>query len=716
MVDGLHETARVVALSAGDVLLREGDAADEVFFVRSGRLRASVRTADGEITIGTLHEGDVIGEVTVVVGGRRTATVQAEESAVVIGMPRADVERWLNAHPDVAGEIAEEARRRIDRIQVAAMVMQHIGVTEAAVVQEIVERVDWRRLEPGETLFEHGEPSDAAHFIVSGRLLAVVPGGDGGDDLAREMGRGEVVGELGLLDDAPRSATVRAVRDTTLATFPRALFEELAMRHPSLVLHIARGLAARVRRPIARLADRASSVAVAVAVDIDPAPLLNAIRDEIARHGSVALLSSERVDSALNRTDIAQAGVDDVTVPRLAEFLHEVDLGHDHVLLQSDPTMTAWSRRALRQADRVVIVVSPRPDADERARISEIIDVLDGVGHVVRVLAVIHPQAVERPHGTAALMRVTGAGQVVHLRAGFDADLCRLARLASGHGVGLVLSGGGARGFAHIGAFRALREAGVPVDSVGGCSMGAPIAGGIALDLPLEDMEDVAAAQFHRLLDYTVPIVSLLKGGRVTRNIDATFGTWDIEDLWIPYYCVSTNLTTSTLQVHRRGDAAKFIRASVAIPGILPPVPHDGDLLVDGGVLNNLPVRAMREDGAIGTVIAFDAAPALGPRAKGDYGLAVSGWQVLAGRLRGKASVYPRLSTVLLRSMLTGAVHHQRETMRPGMVDLLITMQLPGVALLDFERVREVALVGYESAKPSVDEWAATLTWVGARA
>jgi predicted acylesterase/phospholipase RssA len=289
----------------------------------------------------------------------------------------------------------------------------------------------------------------------------------------------------------------------------------------------------------------------------------------------------------------------------------------------------------------------------------------------------------------------------------------RLARLASGHGVGLVLSGGGARGFAHLGAHRALREAGVPIDSVGGCSMGAPIAAGIALDLPLADLETLAEAQFSGLLDYTIPIVSLIKGRRITRNIEATLGTADIEDLWIPFYCVSTNLTTSRLEVHRRGPVATFVRASVAIPGILPPVPHGDDLLVDGGVLNNLPVEMMRSDGAIGTVIAVDVAPPSGPKARSAYGMSVSGWRALFTMARRKELVYPRLTTVLLRSMLTGAVHNQREAMRDGVVDLLLFLHLPGIGLLEFDRVRSVALAGYDSAKPVVDEWAAAQRWIG---
>jgi len=296
---------------------------------------------------------------------------------------------------------------------------------------------------------------------------------------------------------------------------------------------------------------------------------------------------------------------------------------------------------------------------------------------------------------------------VVHVREGRAGDVARLARLASGHGYGLVLSGGGARGFAHLGVLRALEEMGVPVDAVAGCSMGSAIAGGIALDLHGEELLELAEQQFHRLLDYTVPVVSLIKGQRISRNIDATLGDWDIEDLWLPFTCVSTNLTTSQLQIHRRGSASLAVRSSVAIPGVLPPVPFEGDLLVDGGVLNNMPFEVLRDDSTIETLIAVDVAPDRGPRATTDYGTSVSGFQALRSTLGRGRSDYPSVVSVLLRSMLAGAVRNQKDSMQDGSIDLLLTLHLSGVGLLDFERSREVAESGYEAAVPDIRTWAA---------
>ena len=218
--------------------------------------------------------------------------------------------------------------------------------------------------------------------------------------------------------------------------------------------------------------------------------------------------------------------------------------------------------------------------------------------------------------------------------------------------------------------------------------------------------------QFHRLLDYTLPIVALLKGERITAVIEENFGDWDIEDMWLPYYCVSTNLTRSQLEVHRRGPLTRAVRASVAIPGILPPVPVGDDLLVDGGVLNNMPFETMRNDRRIDTVIAVDVAPDRGPRAKSDYGTSVSGFRALAETVNRRGGVeYPSLASVLLRSMLVGAVHNQRISSVEGTIDLLVKLDLPGVGLLDFKRVAEVAERGYAASIGPVREWAAATGW-----
>jgi predicted acylesterase/phospholipase RssA len=184
----------------------------------------------------------------------------------------------------------------------------------------------------------------------------------------------------------------------------------------------------------------------------------------------------------------------------------------------------------------------------------------------------------------------------------------RLARLLTGRGIGLTLSGGGARGLAHIGVVKALRQANIAIDAVGGTSLGAILGAGVAMEWTHDELVDRFRRAFvdtNPLNDYTLPLMSLVSGRKVTRLLRGEFGELQIEDLPLPFYCVSSNLTTGRLAVHRTGSLWRWLRASVAIPGVLPPIFHQGDVHVDGGAMNNLPVDVMREVGR-GPIIGVD--------------------------------------------------------------------------------------------------------------
>ena len=230
------------------------------------------------------------------------------------------------------------------------------------------------------------------------------------------------------------------------------------------------------------------------------------------------------------------------------------------------------------------------------------------VFHRRRELVLLHEGHDPAPGSTTPLLAGGLYGHHHHVRLDIHADIDRLARLLTGHAVGVVMAGGGARAFTHIGVVKALRQSGVPIDLVGGTSMGAIVAAGVASRWNDEELNERFRRAFvdtNPLNDYTVPLISLFSGRRVTRLLRAAFGEKDIEDLVLSFYCMTANLTTSDADIHTVGRLWRWLRASVAIPGVMPPFNEAGEVHVDGGVIDNFPVRAMRRLGR-GVTIGVD--------------------------------------------------------------------------------------------------------------
>ncbi len=699
----LRRQGRQRMLEPGERLFTEGSNDRGIAVVVSGELSVTIETATGEIEVGRCRPGEIIGELASIEMRVRTATVTAVGDTTVAEVEADRFQDCLADHPEAVPALVAAARQRIDVLSLAEIAADQYGTAAPGIVPRLLELAELIHLDAGATLFDEGAPADAVYVVVAGRLVVSSDRSPTGA-ARREIGRGETVGELAVLDSGVRTATVRAGRDTTLARIELGSFRSLVVGHPELALEMARTVVRRANGSPSDAVHRARSVAVVVTAPVDPESLVGPMRAESSRHGHSIWLSSEVIDGALDTPGSAQARGDSLAAARLAQFLHQRDSTGDHIVYWADREPTSWSEHAVRMADCVVFISSAEPGPDERDLINRFL-AAGSKGNDRPWLAVLEEANAATPGCTAKLPLRDRFSEVHHLRRGDAMDLARLTRLGIGVGTGLVLGGGGARGFAHLGVIRAMRERGMEIDRIGGTSMGSIMGALAALHADDDELLATARRQFQQLFDYTVPLVSLVKAKRITRKLDAVFGGIDIEDLWIPLYCMSTNLTLGRPEVHRRGDLVSAIRASIAIPGVLPPVPRDGELLVDGGVLNNLPVDVMRADPSIGRVVAVDVTPPTGPRARGDYGMHVSGWRALAAVAGRKRSPYPTVGSVLMRSMIAGSEQTRSACLADGMIDLYLNIHITGVGLLEFDKLDQVVEDGYRSAAPQIEEW-----------
>jgi NTE family protein len=426
----------------------------------------------------------------------------------------------------------------------------------------------------GTVLFERGDPGDALYVVRSGRLEALID-----DEVVREAGRGEVLGELALLTGCARTATVRARRDAEVYAVRRADLD-LLLSDPASARALVHHLAARIPGGGEQVAERAAAVVALVPFDDRTGPdlvrrLAARLEGELARHSKAVRLDDTAERSGWPaRLDAAEAA-------------------GNAVLLVAEHADDAWARFCLRQADRPLVVVDTAVAAARRP--------LPAATQLVAV------------GGRSPGPWLDATSPATHHLVGAELptdDVARMARRVAGRAVGLVLSGGGARGLAHIGVVDELRRGGIVVDRVGGTSMGAVVAGLVAMGTDPADMITIARRELvarRPFGDLTWPRHSLIRGLRLTTTLRRVFGTALVEDQRCGLFTVSVDLVAAEEVVHRRGRVADAVSLSVRLPGITPPERIGARLHVDGGVLDNLPIGVMAAERE-GPVLAVDVA------------------------------------------------------------------------------------------------------------
>ena len=498
-------------------------------------------------------------------------------------------------------------------------------------------------LRAGQMLFAAGDVGDSLFFVRAGRLEVQLPDGH-----PREIPAGSSVGELALLTQETRSATVVAKRDSELIEVTRDRFEQVAADEPDLMRAVATSLAVLLRasRPIRPPSAGGPSVISIVALDA-AVPL-----DEV----------SDVIEAGLRRY---------VTLTRLdrptVDELMAAELRTDRVLLVArvgEPGAEA----ALRQADRVVIVTT-RGDAPSLPATP--------VGADVVALG-------PRPSGaTVARWHDLGARRVYPVtgdRAGWADELGPLVRRLAGRSVGVVLAGGGARAFAHLGVIAAFEQAGFPVDRVAGASMGAFIAalwatGANAASIEAAVFEDLVAQ--HPYGDYTFPRTALARGKRGWGMVRRRFGDLVIEELPRGLVVATTDLVAREPVYHGRGSLAQAVAASISLPVLLPPRRLNGGIHVDGSLTDNCPVAPLVAEND-GPVIAIAVSAG---------GSGTRGGQAAPPRM-------PSLGEILVRVMLMGGT-------RGDVPALTITPDTRGIGLLEFHQIdaaRDAGLRAGEAA------------------
>lgn len=768
-LDLLSDHFNTVALEPGETLAREGELGDALYLVVSGSL-AVTRMSPNEnqpFMLGIVHAGEITGELGLLAGHPRAATIQAAQPSVVGVLGKESFDQLCAQFPEEMAASLDWMVDQFNRFQFANAIADSGFLLELnqEARHDLAASFLALDLPAGQVLFREGEPGDTLYLILSGRVRIEVGSSRAGAEeipanhlpdagraapggrVLADLGRGDLLGEMALLTGEPRSATAVAVRDTQLAQLDRPAFDRIVAAHPQQMLGlVSRQLAGRLRAQNAgRRTEGRPPVSIAVlalahAAKPSGAPeFARELTRQLSAFGPTLHLNSVEVARILGSAPWKSIGSSRATAGdapaasesrqinaaaerRLLSWLGDQEMAFRHVVYEADESDSPWTSRCLRQADVLFVVADPADAPPEHcATIEELTHGL--AASVPQTLVLLHPTDAGSqtysalPGKTAPWKHALGVSSHQHVRRNNPADVGRIARALNRQSVGLALGGGFALGLAHIGVIDAMRHLQIPIDFVGGTSMGAIIGVACAQEFSHAQMLEVMDKGCAQALkgDYTLPIVSLLTGRKVGLALGKYLEHLDIEDLWLPYFAISASLVHARMVVHREGSALRSVLASSRAPGMFPPLGWDGDVLVDGGLVNNIPADVMRECVGGGTVFAADVSPTTEFKTGAEFGMNLSGWRVAARNANPfrRGQRVGTIADILMRMIRLGGVAHNREIQ--SRADLYFSIPLQRFSIRDFHLGEEMAKAGFDYATKSLEAWIALhgRPWLG---
>lgn len=613
----------------------------------------------------------------------------------------------------------EQARRLADqlfqeRLSVATLrqIAPFSGLPDGVLdrLREVGSIVD---VNGGQVLIEAGGRQDSVYVVSQGRFEVISPPERGGAVLAT-CGPGVFLGELNAIEGGgARTATVRALRDGRVIHLAGADFRELIQAFPQFahavmkrVARTATALPGRVVR------SRITNIAVLPLTDTGrERGFAEALAAAAATYGPSTVLSGEDLDRALG-PGASSIGRGQPGDGQVLAWLHRLEEDHTTVVYRCAPAVTPWTRRALRQADRIVMVADASASPERRPIEARLFDdptqPLLSPRHLVLIQA---PEATEGS-GTLDWLLPREGWDHHHVRHEREDDLGAAFRRLTQRAIGVAFSGASTRGPAHLGVVRLLREHGIPIDVVAGSSSGAGVAGLVALRLPVEETFRRGYLANSPQLRGTAqpPFTALYRTNGLAYILEHMLGEHCMEDLFIPCVLTAMDINHHQAVQLKRGSLRRMVQASCSLPVVWSPLWNGEQLLVDGGIISYLPLDTLTEVCAQGTAIASDLDPDAGKEVAAfdsceRYGPELSGWSILLEKLNPFAPKrnYPSLSDIMFHSICFPSFQHQRHLRelegQPGFYFVRPPLDAFGIFDVNEEVARELEAKTYAHAR-----------------
>jgi NTE family protein len=736
-INTLSQKFTALGCRAQTEIIRQGEVGDYFYIIISGNFKVTVVDADGnKKTVGQLFPGDCAGEGALITREPRNATVVAETTAKIIRLSYEDFQGILKNHPNefqafirIIGKRSRsinpsQFRPSPEKLGKFLSSVELLSAIDEGAIKEIENKMEWLFLPGGEVLMNQGDPGDSMYIVVNGGFHYIVRDEVQANVAEGRFSRGDIIGEMALLTGEKRSATVYSTRGSELVRLSTKTFDDFISNNPRSMLSITRTIARRLTRELNKSKRDKKKIASSIITFLAISPEVPAGFEQILSSGFSETMDVVMATRHLFLSDLAKAKNISLEESQRIKYdltdifswLYDIEDKHDLVILLGDVQDPIWTETVLRHTDKIVLITTANSSPELSP--TEIRFLGDSVTETAaeRDLVILYSDLTQIPEGTMERLNCRKITRHYHIRLYQESDLKRLFRCLTGNSIGLALGGGGAKGFAHIGLLKAFSEESIHVDVIGGTSAGSIIAALYALGLNIEEIEKIAKkfmSEQALLEDYTLPLISLVRGKKFTKALKIVLGGKQVEDLWIPFFAVSTDLTDARKHVFSSGPLWKAVRASSSLPGILPPLFHQGMLLVDGALLDNVPGGLLKEFGA-----GFTIASSLGFQGRSEadklYNIfydkenrsfAPSFFRSLLWKLNpfAKNKNMGGIGNILMRSTMVNSLAMEKNTSRE--VDLFISLPVGIYGIFDWKSFHPIVGAGYTYAKQNISEW-----------
>ena len=654
----------------------------------------------------TLNSGDFFGLISLFTNSSKNYDLITSEKLKTLELEKAKLIELTNKIPDIKKQLLQIVNKQLFNPEINAALSTIAKGVDEKTIEELKKDISWKTLNDSEILFNEGDMGDSCYIVMSGRVQAIKNHGKDNEVVLGELKKGDIIGDMALITGEKRSATIKASKLSRLIYISKKSFDQVMYSNPKALMEVSKALINRLK-----FQDKKEKINKNIIIGIISLVDNKTNQDfySILDNNLQLFGNTENLTELTSHLDSNKDSLD------FEILLENIVSNNDFLILHSnDVNDIKWKENILKYSDKVIIIGNPKElnsiSNEELQIFNNYTDLnLDKIWLVLN-----HSKDTVVPSNTKKIINDRNGIKTFHIKNNNENDIKRIVRFLTKQTIGLTLGGGGAKGFAHFGVYKAMNELNIPLDIIGGTSAGSIVASQIALghsfDQIIKKTKKVNSLRMFK--EYGLPYISLIKSNKIEQAAKISAEDRDIEDLWIPFFAPATDLTNSKLIVFNQGPLWEAIRSSGALPGIVLPHFMNENIIVDCGLMNNLPVDIMRNNYG-GKIICSSCS--LDKSMKTSIKGIPNQSKMIFNKLFNKSSFekkygyVPTVTDIIFKTSVVASASQINNNI--NMSDLFLELPTSEFGLTDFNNKAMLKMIniGYNYSKPKLEKFKDTL-------